>query len=220
MKTSLPTPSAVHLQMNLFQFSIQKCGVIIGDTTSLPVVTLIQTNLFTEHSSSLHWSQNPPSEWFITNKFDVTPYLGRINFVSILPSGFLLAGLALGIFHLIRFLKAKPDPTITGNALIALIIIASMAGYFWFLVRYPALDKGDTIKATYMIHIFPLLAILAGQVLQKINHISPRLSRLTIILLFSIFIHNLPAMVTRFIPWHLLAYYPPFRWITAYLPWQ
>ncbi|HLF90629.1 MAG TPA: hypothetical protein VI451_16910 [Anaerolineales bacterium] len=166
------------------------------------------------------WEQNPPVKWFVTNKFDVTPYLGRVNFVSLLPSALLLAGFGLGILHLARFLRQKPDPPLTGNTLIILIILASMAGYFWFLVRYPALDKGDTIKASYMLHLYPFLAILSGQVLQKIKTASPLVGRITVLLLFVILLYNLPAMVTRYVPWDRLAYYPPFRWMTAYLPWQ
>ncbi len=165
------------------------------------------------------WQQNPPPEWFVTNKFEIAPYLGRVNFVSLLPTGIMILGMGLGFLHLIRFLRQPPDPTLAGNTLLTLILLATIAGYFWFLVRYPYPGKGDTIKASFMLHLYPFIAILAGQVLQKIKSVSPLAGRLTLLLLFAVFLHNLPAMVTHYIPWNLLAHFPPFRWFTAYLPW-
>ena len=42
------------------------------------------------------------------------------------------------------------------------VVVVSLVGYMWFVIRYPSLGKGDTIKAIYLLHIFPSLAILGA----------------------------------------------------------
>ncbi|GAB4578779.1 MAG: hypothetical protein Fur0022_15160 [Anaerolineales bacterium] len=165
------------------------------------------------------WSRTPMPDWFVTNKEEVAPYLGRVNLLALLPSLLLFAGLALGLYHLARFFR-QANPTEAGNALLTLILLASLAGYFWFLVRYPNPGKGDTIKASYMLHIFPILALLAGQVLHSFLKTSSIKRLSTIFILTGITLHNLPAMITHYIPWNVLVYSPPFSWLMAYLPWH
>lgn len=61
------------------------------------------------------------------------------------------------------------------NTSSALLVLASLAGYFWFLLSYPNLGKGDTIKATYMLQIFPFLALGGAQLLEWLRTRRPRL---------------------------------------------
>ncbi len=166
------------------------------------------------------WAKERPPAWFVTNKFEVTPYLGRVNIVSLLPTGIMLAGMILGLIHLVRFMGQIPHPLPVGNTLFTLIIFLTLAGYAWFLIRYPNPDKGDTIKASYMLHLYPFLALLSGQVLQRIKIASPIAGRILVFLLFAVLLHNLPAMITHYIPWDRLVYYSTFRWLAAYLPWH
>jgi hypothetical protein len=43
----------------------------------------------------------------------------------------------------------------------------SVVGYLWFLIRYPSPNKGDTIKATYLLHIMPIVGICVGLLLEE-----------------------------------------------------
>ena len=52
---------------------------------------------------------------------------------------------------------------------VSLSIFISFSGYFWFLIKYPALDSGDTIKATYMIQAFHLIGVLSILYLEKLK---------------------------------------------------
>jgi hypothetical protein len=79
-----------------------------------------------------------------------------------------------------------------------LLVTSAYAGYFWFLVSYPSPDKGNTIKATYMLHTFPFVAVLVGCLLERLRDTSLRLRLVAAVLLVATFLHNLPAMVTRF----------------------
>ena len=67
-------------------------------------------------------------------------------------------------------------------------------------MRY-ATDTGDTIKATYLIHVFPLAAVLAADLLDRLNRRSPGAGRAAMILLAAIAVHDAGAFVTRYGVW-------------------
>jgi hypothetical protein len=122
-------------------------------------------------------------------------YLGRVNVVSILPSALLLAGAALGLWRLVRSATSRTlDAQSLLYATCGAVVLCSVLGYGWFLLRYPN-DKGDTIKATYMLHVFPLLAILAAAVLSRLRG---RAYVACVAVLLIITAHNVPAMITRY----------------------
>jgi hypothetical protein len=73
-----------------------------------------------------------------------------------------------------------------------------MAGYFWFLIKYPNPGKGDTIKATYVLHVAPFVAILVGGLLDCIKRKSDGYYRLMVGALLICGVHNLLTMVTRY----------------------
>lgn len=137
----------------------------------------------------------------ITNRQTFNAYLGRVNLVSLFPTFLLLGGFITVLITTWRRLLtsgiAQADET---NFLLTLFVVISLAGYGWFLIRYPNLNKGDTIKASYALHIFPILAILAAQPLTLLTRRWPRLFLATLAVLGLVFIHDLPAMLTRFIP--------------------
>lgn len=146
--------------------------------------------------------QTPIPDWLVTNRSAVAPYLGRVNLVSLLPSAFALAGLLLGVLHLWRLMWHRVATDLTkALALCTLVVGSSLAGYMWFLIRYPPnLDQGDAIKATYMLHIFPLVAIMVGNMLHVVHQKSAIAYTVILGLLGAVFVHNLPAMITRYIP--------------------
>jgi hypothetical protein len=124
-------------------------------------------------------------------------YLGRVNAVSIVPTALLIAGVAFGLWQTMLVLRSGDvaDATSLLHAACAAVIFCSAIGYGWFLLRYPdRTGDGDTIKATYMLHAFPLLAILAGAMLSRLPR---RTSALCLAVLLAVVVHNLPAMITR-----------------------
>jgi hypothetical protein len=146
-------------------------------------------------------TQTPVPDWLATNRSVVAPYLGRVNLVSLLPSAFALAGLLLGAIHLWRLMwRPLASGQTKALALCMLVVGSSLAGYMWFLIMYPNADQGDTIKATYMLHVFPFVAIMVGNLLQVIYQKSPIAYTVILGLFGMVFVHNLPAIITRYLP--------------------
>jgi 4-amino-4-deoxy-L-arabinose transferase-like glycosyltransferase len=141
----------------------------------------------------------PTPARYETNRDAIAPYLGRVNLAALAPSALVVAGLVLGATAVGRFLvHRRPD----GGALafFTLVVAASFGGYLLFLVRYPEPGRGDTIKATYMLQAFPFLALLSARALVELHRRSPRWHRAAVVLLLLVWIHNLPAMITRHVP--------------------
>jgi hypothetical protein len=136
---------------------------------------------------------------WVTNRFEINGYLGRVNLVSLFPTFLMLSGLASGIFRLTRDLaKARivNSPQVS-LFLFTLIIIVSLAGYLWFLVLY-ARPGPTEVKATYMLQIFPFLALLTAEFLMKIKDTSKNLLKATLIGILVVFLHNLPTLFTNY----------------------
>jgi hypothetical protein len=133
------------------------------------------------------------------NRFRMAPYLGRVNLVSLIPTTFLLLAFSLGIPALVRALRGRTISPVQATTLLAFLIVAvSAVGYLWFLISYPELAKGDTIKASYMLHVYPCLALLGGLLLERVRMQRQKYYILTVVLLAAVWVHNLPACITRF----------------------
>ena len=127
---------------------------------------------------------------------DATTYLGAVNAVSLLPTLILIGGFLYGGFQLIRLLANHPIAYSLPDSLFVLCIAASLIGFVWFLVHYPS-DNADTAKATYMLQIFPLLSLLAGQGVDRLAERWPRAITVVAIALIGVAIFNLPMLFTR-----------------------
>lgn len=127
-------------------------------------------------------------------------YLGRVNVVSLFPSALILVSLLMSIGVLWRKTGDCPSPAMRKDvhALLLLVLATSICGYLWFLLMYPSVEKGDTIKASYMLQIFPPLALLAGLALERVKTASPVWFRLIVLGLILTFIHNFGAVITRY----------------------
>lgn len=139
-------------------------------------------------------------DWLETNYDTMVPYLGNVNLVSFLPS--LLAVFSMG-FAAVELLRTiRNNGLLEGQGLIPAFLLLSIAtimlGYFWFLIMYPKPDKGDTVKATYILQVFPMVSILVSDVLRKIERRSQALFYGALAMLFAVSVHNLPAMVTQY----------------------
>jgi hypothetical protein len=139
----------------------------------------------------LHWT---------ANQDDITPYMGRVNLLSLFPTALLFGGMVTGGFFLFKTLKRKPIESETlFLGFLFLGVLSSLSGFLWFVISYPIIPTGVTIKATYMIQIFMILPILTAFFLEKVYLWKPALYWASLTVLLLVFLHNLPALVTRFV---------------------
>ncbi len=138
-----------------------------------------------------------------TNRFSIASYLGRVNLLDLIPSAFLLSGWLLGIFNIWRGLRQTTLGYLDSMLiLLSLIVACTLGGYMWFLIRYPDY-QGSAIKATYMMQIFPCLALGAGTVIEKLRKKYPKIWIPFLIVFGIIMLHDVPTMLTHFPLFHI-----------------
>jgi hypothetical protein len=144
-------------------------------------------------------SPGPAPVWLDTNQPAMIRYLGMLNLAALIPSGLACAALLLGLLQVARlaFNRGVTAHTVW-RALLSLAVWVSFAGFAWFLILYPSPGKGDTIKATYMLQTFPLVAVLAGDLLAGVADRHPRLYRAIAIAIALVVVIALPACISRF----------------------
>jgi hypothetical protein len=128
-----------------------------------------------------------------TNFDTIGRYLGRVNLVSLVPT--LLLAIALVSVYLWRDNDRIQSQVLE---LSLLVIFISVGGYLWFLIMYPNPGKGDTIKASYLLHIYPLVALHFGCFLEKLQKRSIVAFGCTVMLLLSSAAYSSSAMLTRY----------------------
>jgi hypothetical protein len=136
---------------------------------------------------------------WVTNRYEINQYLGRVNVVSLFPTLVMLSGLISGSVQLARGLATTHNsngPQISLH-LFTLVVVVSLAGYLWFLVLYTR-NVPATVKATYMLQIFPFLALLTGELLMKMKGSSKGLLNAVLVGVVIVFLHNLPTLFTSY----------------------
>ena len=136
-----------------------------------------------------------------TNRYRIAPYLGRVNLFALLPTGFFLLGIVISLRSSWTILR-QHEATVTSQAyaLFALIILCTLGGFFWFLVRYTH-QTPSTIKASYMLQMLPVMTILAGDALVRFKTHWPRAFWATLLPLLLVALHSLPTLFTRYNTW-------------------
>ena len=128
------------------------------------------------------------------NNYEIVPYLGRVNLIALIPTAFFILGITYTMFSIFRNNKIQQIFYI----LIFLSILFTWLGYFWFLIKYPNLQQGDTIKATYIILIINLLPFFGANLIEKIRLWNEKFYNFILLVLLTIFIHNIPTFFTRY----------------------
>ena len=140
-------------------------------------------------------------EWLTTNRFSMGAFLGKVNLVSLLPTLLAILGFCSGfIAFFYVLLQKRTSAENIGYSFFMLLILSSMLGYLWFHLKYPVPGEGDTIKATYMLQIFPFVALLTGGLMHRIRRISTFPYYMLLGTLAIVFVHNLNAMLTHYLP--------------------
>lgn len=139
-------------------------------------------------------------DWLDTNYDRVGGYLGRVNLVSLFPSFLALASVGFAVRDLFPKARASlTDDRRSHKAADDMLLFALMAVVFsfciygWFLIMY-----GPYVKATYVLHVFPFVALLVGHLLVVIAAKSHLAAGLILAFLVLVFVHNLPAVVTHY----------------------
>jgi hypothetical protein len=138
-----------------------------------------------------------PSAIIETNRFALNKYLGRVNLLALLPTALALVAFGTAAVRLRTFVSHGGPVTLSEIILVmaTLVIAVSASGYLWFIVGYPNLGKGDTIKATYMLHVFAPLALLTADFVRRIG--VPR--RACFVGWGLLMMHNALAVTTHYI---------------------
>jgi len=123
------------------------------------------------------------------NQLLIGEYLGRVNSFSIFATVFF-------IFCFINFRKFHKK--IIFSRYITLSITISFFGYLWFLISYPELPTGDTIKATYMVQFFNLLLIPATIKLVNFRESKHVIYKPLIFYFTFILLHNFSSYLSHF----------------------
>lgn len=124
----------------------------------------------------------------------VGDYLARVNIISLLPSIIFLTSIYKNVSYVMR-LKRHAYYYLNTYLLISIFII--FIGYFWFAISYPV-DSGDTIKSTYLIHLFHLIALSTFMFLHRIKEKHPTAYGFLYLFVLVAFFHNINAMTSHF----------------------
>ncbi len=143
-------------------------------------------------------SQTPLPAWLQTNRWQIAPYLGLVNRIALLPTLFLLAAVLWNGRALRIIWRKQASPADWLAALSLFILLFSVAGYLWFLIQYPMPDKGDTIKATYLLHVYPFGAILAANWMAQWRGRHPRFYRAIWVMLLLTAVAAAPLWLSRY----------------------
>ena len=135
----------------------------------------------------------------LTNRVEMGRTLGRVNAVAVLPSVLLLLGVLAAIPSLVTLVRGGADPRRGMPALFLLTVLVTFVAYLALLILYPA-RSGNMIKATYVLHILPAMALLAADLLARLRERSPRAHRAVVAILLGATAHNSLAFVTRYSP--------------------
>lgn len=134
-----------------------------------------------------------------TNRRSIAPYLGRVNAVSLIPSVILLAGSVYGAVAAFRRRRRLNSAVEITRMVATAFVWVSLAGYAWYVFRYPHRGIGDTVKATYMFQVLPFVALLSADMLVSVSARCRALWLAAILLWVIAATHNLPAMVSRYL---------------------
>lgn len=146
-----------------------------------------------------------PAGRILTNQPAMSAYLARVNLVSLIPTTILLVALLYALREMARQIRQRPVPKsiedIQSGLLMYPVLMAAVTllGYGWFQVHY-ASPKGDTIKASYMIQLFPLLSLIGAWSAMVLHDRKPQVLRYVLVVMLLVAVHNSGAFVTRLHP--------------------
>lgn len=132
-----------------------------------------------------------------TNRDEMARTLGRVNAVAVLPSALLIMGVVAALPSLRALVHGRPGRSMP--ALFLLTVLVTFVAYLALLIFFPS-RSGTFLKATYVLHTLPALALLGADFLARIRERSPRAHNAVVAILVAATAHNSVAFVTRYSP--------------------
>ncbi len=122
------------------------------------------------------------------NQLNIGDYLARVNILSVFTSILIVSFCFLTYKHYKQYFLIK---------YINLAIIVSFIGFLLFTVAYPS-STGDTIKATYIIQVFHLMAFSSSIYFQKLKKSHEKMFNVILSILVLIYFHNFGSFLSHF----------------------
>jgi len=115
----------------------------------------------------LQLSQGIQAGQYAHNAVAIRPYVSLVLKASLPLTILMLSAIP---FAIARGRRSAASGNVAGAAslLVLLMILGTVIGYAWFVTRYSTTADTDTTKATYLIQMWPLLAILFGMMVDWI----------------------------------------------------
>jgi len=132
--------------------------------------------------------------WLVTNRYERAAALARANLLSLLPTFFLTLGLLAALARLPALWSPEPDRASLLRLLLGLAVVISLVGYVALLltIRHAL---GTTIKATYVLPVFPFLAVLAADLLERWSKVRKGGFVAAAVGLLAVALHNAPLLM-------------------------
>ncbi len=123
------------------------------------------------------------------NQFLIAPFLpfNRLNRV--------LLGVCLLINGVVLTNAILHDPNFGPDATHHLTYVATLAK-----LHLPTQLESAEYYSPPLPYLFPFVSIMVGYLLQRVHQVSPVAYTVILGLFGAVFIHNLPAMITRYLP--------------------
>lgn len=115
-------------------------------------------------------------------------YFARINALSLITTSIIL------VFCILTYKKYRDNYLVQ---YLALAILFSFLGYLIFGISFPN-SSGDTIKATYIIQLFHLIAFFASVYFHDLLKVKRKMYNLFFLTMLIIYFHNFQSFLSHF----------------------
>lgn len=134
-----------------------------------------------------------------TNIISALPYMARVMRVSLYPAMLMAVGLVYVLIRLARDrgLPGEDQPARLLLLMYCLLVATTALGYGWFLIAYAPNNQGDTIKPTYILHVFPFLTMGVGLLVQWVFSRWMRVGMALLAMLVPVWVYCLPMMLSH-----------------------
>ena len=137
-------------------------------------------------------------EWLETNFYSARSYLADINIIALFPSLLMLAAMIYAAIPIHSIKHRQFTRTAKIQLFLLTIVIISGAVFFISAIIFPGAGTGNTIKPTYILQVFPPLAILTAIIWQPIVHKSKTAAGMLLLLLYACWLFIMPALISHY----------------------
>ena len=108
----------------------------------------------------------------------------------------LLAGIIVGFLEILHYSRSAGLEK-EYMVFLCLLMVTMLLGFSWFIYSY-VMASTKVLKATYMLQVLILLVFPTAELLERLRMKSRGAYVALIVVLAVAFLHNVPAMITRY----------------------